>query len=290
MQTIALFGAGGKMGLRIARALRTYDDYQMLYVEPSEGGRERLARLGLATSEPEFAARIADAVVMAVPDPVIGPLARTLLPWLRSGTLVITLDPAAAFGGQLPERAGIAYFVTHPSHPPLYSLLAETDPLARRDFWGHGQAHQSLVNTLIQGSESDYAKGDEIARRMFGPIAHSHRITLEQMALLEPALSETLAITCLSVIREGMDEVIRRGVPAEAAYDFLTGHIQVVMAILFGQLDWQLSDGAKKAVAAARRQIFQPDWRKIFEPGPLRASVADIVGVAAPGSGADRDV
>jgi D-apionate oxidoisomerase len=286
LQTIALFGAGGKMGLRIARALRECGDYRMCWVEPSAAGRERLARLGLAAMEAEPAARAADAVILAVPDGVIGPLAQSLLPWLRPGALVITLDPAAAFGGKLPPREDIAYFITHPSHPPLYGLLAEPEPEARRDYWGHGLAHQALVNTLVQGSEADYANGDRIARHMFGPIVRSHRITLEQMALLEPALSETLALTCLGVIRHGMDEVIRRGVPAEAAFDFLTGHIQVELAILFGQLDWQFSDGAKLAAAAARRQLFQPNWEKIFEPEQLRASVAGILGSAnetAPG-------
>ena len=34
----------------------------------------------------------------------------------------------------LPERADLTYFVTHPCHPPLFN--DETDPAAKRDFFG----------------------------------------------------------------------------------------------------------------------------------------------------------
>ena len=56
------------------------------------------------------------------------------------------------------------------------------------------------------------------------------------MGLLEPALVETLASTCIYVIRQGLDEVIKRGVPAEAARDFLLGHLRIQMAVLFNEL------------------------------------------------------
>jgi hypothetical protein len=281
MQYIALFGAGGKMGIRITRALRACPEYHVDCVEPAAAGRQRLADLGAEPVAPGDATPRADAVILAVPDNQIGEVARTVVPALKPGAIVITLDPAAPFAGQLPPRADIAYFVTHPSHPPLFSLLDEPEPEARRDYWGGGKARQSLVNALLQGSEEQYQTGEAIARCMFGPIARSHRVTVEQMALLEPALSETLTLTCLTVIREGMDEVVRRGVSPEAAHDFLTGHLQVLSAILFGALDWQVSDGAKMAVEAARPALFRPDWQKVFELDHLRASVARIVGEPA---------
>ena len=79
-------------------------------------------------------------------------------------------------------------------------------------------------------------------------------------------------------IREGMDDVIERGVPPEAARDFLLGHIRIALAICFDELDWDFSVGAKKAIAAAKEQIFQPDWRIIFEPDSLRESVGRLTG------------
>jgi hypothetical protein len=169
------------------------------------------------------------------------------------------------------------YFVTHPAHPPVYN--DETDPEARRDFFGSGKAKQAIVCALMQGPESDYARGEAIAVKMFGPILRSHRITVDQMVLLEPALAETVAATCLTVVREALDETIRRGVPEAAARDFLMGHINIDLAILFNELDWQFSAGCQKAIADAKKAIFQPDWKKVFEPEAVRESVAQITGV-----------
>ena len=117
-----------------------------------------------------------------------------------------------------------------------------------------------------------------LAAKMFRPILRSHRVTLEQMAMLEPAMSETVAATCITVMREGMDEAIRRGVPAQAAKDFMMGHINVELAIVFDEIDWEFSDGAKKAIEQAKSDLFQPDWKKVFEREHLRESVAKIVG------------
>ena len=50
MSTIALMGAGGKMGLRITRNLKDNADYTTLYVEISEAGRASLAELGLSVT------------------------------------------------------------------------------------------------------------------------------------------------------------------------------------------------------------------------------------------------
>jgi hypothetical protein len=96
------------------------------------------------------------------------------------------------------------------------------------------------------------------------------------MATLEPALSETVVLTCMYVVREAMDEAIKRGVPPEAARDFLLGHININIAILFGYLDTQFSDGAKLAVERGKQQIFQSDWRKVFEKEAIHREVKAI--------------
>jgi len=36
------------------------------------------------------------------------------------------------------------------------------------------------------------------------------------------------------------------------------------------------SDGAKLAIEKAKRELFQPDWKKVFEPEAIRRSVLDI--------------
>jgi hypothetical protein len=192
--------------------------------------------------------------------------------------MLICLDPVAPYAGELPERDDVMYFVTHPAHPPVFN--DEEDKEARRDFFGSGLAKQAIITALIQGPKEDYAKGEAIAAKTFRPILRLHRVTLEQMAMLEPAMSETVAAKCITVLSEGMDEAIRRGVPAQAAKDFMMGHINIELAIVFDEIDWEFSNGAKKAIAEAKDVLFQPDWKKVFDPDELRASVDKIVGKA----------
>jgi len=275
MTTIALFGAAGKIGTRIANRLKDATEYRTLYIEAGEAGEARLRARGFTPTLREEAVREADVVILAVPDTLIGAVAADVVPALKPGAMVICLDPAAPHGGELPERQDITYFVTHPCHPPVVN--DEVDAEARRDFYGGIKARQNVVCALMQGPESDYATGEQIVRKMFAPVMNVHRVTVEQMALLEPAMAETVTLTCMFVMREAMDEVVRRGVPAEAARDFLLGHININVGILFGYLDAQFSDGARLAVVRAKEHIFQPDWKKVFEPENVLNEVKAIV-------------
>lgn len=274
MATIALLGAGGKMGCRIADNLKNSPQDRMLCVEVSEPGLERLRQRGLSATPRDEAIATADAVILALPDNLIATIAAEIVPRLKPGAMVIGLDPAVPHAGKLPRREDICYFFTHPCHPSVFN--DETDPEARRDRFGGSRARQNIVCALLQGTDADYERGEAIARVMYAPVIKSHRLTVAQMALLEPALVETLSATCLTIVREGLDEVVRRGVPAEAARDFLLGHIQIELAILFGEIGSPFSDGALKAIGRAKSQLFQPDWKKVFEPENLRASVEEI--------------
>jgi hypothetical protein len=274
MDTIALFGAAGKVGTRVSEKLRDRPEFRTLYVEAGERGLASLRARGLAPSSPEEAIREASTMVLAIPDTLIGRVSADLVPQLKSGTMVMLLDPAAPHGGELPERDDIAYFVVHPCHPPIVS--EETDPEARGDFWG-GVARQNIVCALMQGTEDDYAKGERIARAMFAPILNAHRITVEQMAILEPAMAETMILTCMVVMREAIEEAIARGVPRQVAYDFALGHMRVNLGILFGYIDAQVSAGAQLAVERARETVFQPGWKRVFEPENVMDQIRAIV-------------
>ena len=276
MTTIALFGAGGNMGMRVARALAGDPTYRLCCVEPAEAGKTRLKECGFVPVSKEEAVTEAEVVILAVPDLYVGKIAAEVVPLVNAGALVVTLDPAVAHAGKLPARQDISYFVTHPAHPPVFNDEISLD--AKRDFFGSGRAKQAIVCALMQGPEGDYARGEALAKRIFQPILRSHRVTVEQMAILEPALSETLCATCLSIVREGMDEAIRRGVPPQAARDFLLGHINIELALLFNEIDWHFSAGAKKAVEEAKEVIFQPAWKRVFEPENIRKSVLSITG------------
>lgn len=274
MSAIALMGAGGKMGMRITRKIKDHPDYTMLYVEVSEAGKATLAELGLSVTAQDEAIKQADVIILAVPDVLIGKICAEIVPKLNSGTMVMGLDPAAGYAGVLPKRNDITYFISHPCHPPMFG--DETDPEAMRDWFGGVKAKQSIVCSLHQGPEEHYARGEAIARAMFAPVMRAHRLTTEQMAILEPALVETLGLTCFTVIREAMDEVIRMGVPEQAVLDFLLGHIRTTIAIVFDFAGAPASDGAKLAVSQAKGKIFQPDWKKILEIENIRQSVKSI--------------
>jgi hypothetical protein len=275
MTTIALFGAAGKMGTRTAAKLAESAEYHVLHVEASPRTEAVLRERGIEPAPAAVAAREADVVVLAIPDAYIGRVAQDIVPQMKAGALLVCLDPAAPVGGELPARDDVAYFCTHPCHPPL--IKHEEDPAAQADFFG-GVARQHIVCALIQGGERDYALGEAIARAMFAPVMTAHRITVEQMALLEPALTETVVLTCLSVVREALDAVIAKGVPAAAARDFLLGHMGVNVGMFFGFYEVEISDGAKLAMARGREALFNPAWKQAFEWDNVLAQVQAIVG------------
>lgn len=101
---------------------------------------------------------------------------------------------------------------------------------------------------------------------MYGPVTKSFRITIEQMGILEPALSETFGAAMITVMKEALETVISKGVPAEAATEFFLGHINIELALLFGKLPGgQFSDAAQKAIEIGKPMLFKEDWKRIFE-------------------------
>jgi hypothetical protein len=97
------------------------------------------------------------------------------------------------------------------------------------------------------------------------------------MALLEPALVETLLATCLYTIRDGYERVVEMGVPEEAARQMLFGHLRIELGIVFGYTDFPFSDGAQQAVEEAREEIFRSDWEdRVFDTSRVQDSVERI--------------
>ena len=281
MTRIALMGAGGKMGCRITDNIKSLDRYQVSYVEISPTGIQNLAARGLTPTPMAAAVADADVVVLAVPDRLIDGIAAEVVPLLKSGAMVMTLDPAAAYAGVLTVRGDITYFVTHPCHPPLFN--GDTDPLKVNDWFGGVYASQHVVCALFHGPEADYARGEALSIDMFGndygPVLGAHRITVAQMAMLEPALVETFAATLVSAIYEMRDHVISQGVPREATDAFLAGHLRTIFGIVSGAAGFPFSDGAKLAIEKAKARIFQPTWKEnIMDPENIKKSVAEITG------------
>jgi hypothetical protein len=104
----------------------------------------------------------------------------------------------------------------------------------------------------------------------------SHRVTVEQLALLEPGLSETVCASLLVVMREAVDEVVARGVDHQAALDFLLGHMNVLGAVIFGQTSGVFSDACNKAIEFGKPVLMRDDWKRVFEPQEIAASIQRI--------------
>jgi D-apionate oxidoisomerase len=272
---ISLFGAGGKMGCRIIDHLKKNPDYRLACVEISEPGLKNLTERGIQPTPMKEALPGSEVVILALPDSKLGAVAREVVPQLKPGTLVITLDPAAAHAGEFPARHDISYFVTHPCHPSIFEY--EEDAEARADFFGGTKARHPIVCALMQGPEEHYALGEKLACEFYAPVTRSHRITVEQMAILEPAMAETVGIALIAALREALEEVVRRGVPRAAAEDFLYGHIKVPLGIAFGRVKFPFSDGAKLIAEYGRQRVLQPDWKKVFEPESVKEQVRAIV-------------
>jgi D-apionate oxidoisomerase len=273
-ERIAIVGAGGKMGLRLTRNLKS-SGFDMHYLEVDNTGIKKLAALGIQVSPEHETIPLADVVILAVPDVVLGKVSAQLIPGMKKNALVMTLDPAVARAGRLHLREDISYFIAHPSHPSVFNW--EPTPEAQADFFGGSLAKQTIVCALMQGPDSSYGLGETIAKQMYAPVSQAFRITMEQMALLEPALVETLSSSCLDLVREGMEEIIKRGVPADAARAFLLGHINIQLAVLFKELpNAVFSDAANKALQRGRKILFKDDWKQIFEPENVLQQVKDI--------------
>lgn len=272
---VALMGAGGKMGCRITDNIKDLPDYDVMYLEVSEPGRERLAERGLRASAQDAALAEAEVVILALPDRFIGQVTTDIVPSLNAGTMLLGLDPAAAHAGVIAIRSDLSYFVAHPCHPPLFN--DETTDDARYDWFGGVHAKQHIVCALHHGPEQDYAKGEGLARDVYAPVMNSYRVTVEQMALLEPALAETFAATLVTAMKEALDETVKLGVPEEAAREFLLGHVRIELAIVFGFAGFPFSDGAKLAITQAYDKIFKPDWKEnVLNLDALKRSVVEI--------------
>jgi hypothetical protein len=274
MTKVALLGAGGKMGVRLATNLHGAP-YDVAHVEVSEAGRQRLKdAIGADSVDQAVALADADVVLMAVPDALIGKIAHTFVDQLKPGCAVIMLDAAAPWAGELPERPDITYFVTHPCHPSLFRYEPTLD--AQKDYFGGVKAGQAIVCALMQGPEAHYALCEDVAKTIYKPVTRSHRVTVEGLAILEPGLSETIGATLVTALREATDRAVEKGVPREAAMDFMLGHLGIEMGIIFEDFPGQFSDGALYAIAQAKPKLLKDDWLKVLEPDAIKQSVREI--------------
>lgn len=273
MTKVTLLGAGGKMGMRCTNNLLK-SGYEVDYLEVAPEAVQRLESKGIKVADPEQSLSAADIVILAVPDVAISAVSKDVIPKMKSGAMVVCLDPAAPLAGHLPHRDELAYYVTHPSHPSVFNW--EPEEASHFDFYGGIAAKQTVVSAIMQGSDEDFMRGDELTRIIYQPVTVNHRITVEQMAILEPGFSETLCSTCIKKVRDALDVVVSKGVPEAAARDFILGHINIQLAVLFDELPIKFSDAAIKALERAESILFKEGWEEIFEMNNIKEQIKAI--------------
>lgn len=267
---VVIIGAGGKMGARAATKLSEKTEYRLALCEKDPQRAQRLEAQGLKAVPLETALPSADFVVMAVPDAVIGRVARDLVPKMKAGSTLIMLDAAAAYAGDLPARDDLTYFITHPCHPALFAEHAT--PEARQDHFG-GVAAQDILVSLVQGTEANFSAATELAKAIFAPVQNAHRVTPEHFVVLEPAMSEVVVASAAHLIKDALQEAIKAGVPRVAAEAFWWGHVQIALAMTFGVEKSPFSDAAQVAIRWGSERIFKAGWKKVFEPAQIREAI-----------------
>ena len=98
---------------------------------------------------------------------------------------------------------------------------------------------------------------------MLAPVVKTHRVNVEQMAILEPAMAEVVGASCAKLLKEAHKETIRCGVPEEAATAFMLGLIKIALAIVF-KSDFPFSDACQGAIEYGTERIFRESWRDMF--------------------------
>ncbi|HJA04180.1 MAG TPA: NAD(P)-binding domain-containing protein [Candidatus Microbacterium stercoravium] len=272
--SIAVIGAGGKMGMRVSNNLvRTEHDVR--YVENSPAGQERTREAGRSLTDAPTAVADADIVVLAVPDLALAAVTAELVPQMKSGAVCLTLDPAAAYANLLTTRDDVIQAVAHPCHPSIF-LQRET-PEQWADTFGGIAAPQDAIAAVESDDPAKKTLVEETVRAIYAPVIDVHFVTIKQLAQLEPTLVETVACMVGELLNEALDEAIHTmGVPEAAARSIMYGHTQVALANgLRG--DNPFSDACLIAMKYGRESIIKDDWKKIFRDDELDKNLAKML-------------
>jgi len=272
--TMAVIGAGGKMGMRVSDNL-VKTDHTVFYSENSPAGQERVRSAGRALTGTADAVRDADIVVLAVPDLALGPVTAEIVPQLKPGAIVLTLDPAAAYAGLLTTRDDVIQAVAHPCHPSIF--LQRTTPEEYADTFGGIAAPQDAIAAIESGDPAKQAIVEATVRAIYAPVIDVHWVTVKQLAQLEPTLVETIACMVGALLKEALDEAVNTmGVPEPAARSILLGHTQVALANgLRG--DNPFSDACLIAMDYGKESIIKEDWKRVFRDDELDKNLARML-------------
>lgn len=273
-RSIAVIGAGGKMGMRVSNNL-VKTAHAVAYSETSPAGRERVEAAGRTLTSTPDAVAVADVVVLAVPDLALQAVSREVVPLMRPGAVLLTLDPAAAYAGLLATRPDVVQAVTHPCHPSVF--VERHTPEEYADTFGGIAAKQDAIAAIESDDPATAALVETVVRAIFAPVIDVHWVTIKQLAQLEPTLVETIACMVGALLKESLDEAVNTlGIPEPAARAILLGHTQVALAnTLKG--DNPFSDACLIAMDYGREAIIKDDWKKVFRDDELDKNLARML-------------
>lgn len=278
IKTITLIGAGGKMGMRVSDNLQK-SNYEVYYCETFPKAQEAMAKFGRKVSIPEEVIPKSDVVILAVPDIILGKVSEQYVPLMKSGAILLTLDPAVSYANLIKKRDDILFGVAHPCHPSIF--LEKKTPEEYADTFGGIATKQEIVASFEKGSESQREELGKVIEVMYQPVSKIHWITVKQLTYLEPTLVETVAITLVALMKETLDEIVKTtGVPEEAAKAILFGHIQIALAVVFKATN-PFSDACMIAMEYGKENLIKADWKKIFEEKELDKVVAKMLKIDA---------
>jgi pyrroline-5-carboxylate reductase len=272
--TIAVIGAGGKMGMRVSNNL-VKTDHTVYYSENSPAGQERVTATGRTLTDTDAAVADADVVVLAVPDLALASVSAAVIGQMKRGSIMLTLDPAAAYAGLLATREDIIQGVTHPCHPSVF--LERHTPEEYADTFGGIAAPQDAIAAIESDDPGKREILEAVVRVIFAPVIDVHWVTVKQLAQLEPTLVETVACMIGALLAEALEEAVNTmGVPRDAARSILLGHTQVALAnTLKGSNPF--SDACLIAMDYGREAIIKDDWKKIFRDDELDKNLARML-------------
>jgi hypothetical protein len=274
--TVAVIGAAGKMGQRVSRNL-VRSDVRLLFSETSGPGLQLLSDMGREVIAGTEAAAHADVVVLAVPDAQHGAVSHDLVPVMKPGAVLLTLDPASAYAGLLCHRDDVHYAVAHPCHPSVFSHRSTPEQWA--DTHGSVAAPQDVVASFDGDDIGVRDATEAVIRTMYAPVVDLHWVTVKQLAILEPTLVETVACMVSALLSEALRETVETvGVPEKAARAMLLGHIQAALANTL-QGDNPFSEACEIAMDYGRNTVVTADWKKIFDDAELDKVLARMLHV-----------
>jgi D-apionate oxidoisomerase len=272
--TIAVIGAGGKMGMRVSNNL-VKTEHTVHYSENSPAGQERVAATGRTLTNTETAVADADVVILAVPDLALKAVSAAVVPLMKVGSVMLTLDPAAAYAGLLTRRDDVIQAVTHPCHPSVFVERHTAEEYA--DTFGGIATPQDAIAAIESDDPAKRSMVETVVRVIFAPVVDVHWVTVKQLAQLEPTLVETIACMIGALLKESLDEAVTTmGIPKPAARAILLGHTQVALAnTLKG--DNPFSDACLIAMDYGRESIIKDDWKKVFRDDELDKNLAKML-------------